>query len=157
MNCLYRESSWFLLMSKVCSQTYPWRSVSTWRLTTSPRATLISSLLKLNSETFLILPLLKHISCLRVRFLIKLMGWQWALPLPQWWLIFSWVTMKGFGWKTIRPPVFYFTDVMLTILFVYLTLNMTPLCFLTTSTTDIPTYISPWKKKWMEKSPFWMF
>ena len=42
MNCLYRERSWFPLMLKVCLQTYPWRSVSTWRLTTSPRATLIS-------------------------------------------------------------------------------------------------------------------
>ena len=40
---VYRESSWFPLMSKVCLQTYPWRSVSTWQLTTSPRATLISS------------------------------------------------------------------------------------------------------------------
>ena len=47
----------------------------------------------------------------------------------------------------IRPPVFYFTDAMLTILFVYLTLSMTLLCFLTTSTTDIPTYVSPWKKR----------
>ena len=41
--CLYWESSWFPLMSKVCLQTYPWRSVSTWRLTTSPGETLISS------------------------------------------------------------------------------------------------------------------
>ena len=85
------------------------------------------------------------------------MGWQWALPLPRCWLIFSWVTMKGFGWKTIRPPVFYFTDVILTILFVHLTLNMTLLCFLTTSMKDIPTYVSPWKKRWIKKSPFWMF
>ena len=82
------------------------------------------------------------------------MGWQWALPLPRCWLIFSWVTMKGFGWKTIRPPVLYFTDVMLTILFVYLTLNMTLLCFLTTSMTDIPTYVSPWKKRGIKKIPF---
>ena len=79
-----------------------------------------------------------------------LMGWQWALPLPRCWLIFSWATMTGFGWKTIRPPVFYFTDVMLTILFVYLTLNVTLLCFLTTSMTHIPTYVSPWKKRWIK-------
>ena len=45
---------------------------------------------------------------------------------------------------------------MLTILFVYLTLSMTLLCFLTTSTKDIPTYVSPWKKRWIKKSPFWM-
>ena len=82
------------------------------------------------------------------------MGWQWALPLPRCWLIFSWVTMKGFGWKTIKPPVFYFTDAMLTILFVYLTLNMTLFCFLTTLTTDIPTYVSPWKKRCIKKIPF---
>ena len=41
---------------------------------------------------------------------------------------------------------------MLTILFVYLTLNMTLLCFLTTSMTDISTYVSPWKKRWRKKS-----
>ena len=104
------------ILSKLPEESYPWRSVSTWRLTTSPRAILISSSLQLNSETFIILPLLKHISCLRVRFLIKLMGWQWALPLPRCWLIFSWVMMKGFGWKTSTPPVFYFIDAMLTIL-----------------------------------------
>jgi len=28
--------------------------------------------------------------------------------------------------------------------------------FLTTSTTDIPTYTSPWKKRWIKKSPSWM-
>jgi len=22
--------------------------------------------------------------------------------------------------------------------------------------TDIPTYVSPWKKRWIKKSPFWM-
>ena len=33
---------------------------------------------------------------------------------------------------------------------------MTLLCFLTTSTKDIPTYVSPWKKRWIKKSPFWM-
>ena len=27
--------------------------------------------------------------------------------------------MKEFGWKTIRPPVFYFTNALLTILFTY--------------------------------------
>ena len=43
---------------------------------------------------------------------------------------------------------------MLTILFVYLTLNMTLLCFLTTSMTDIPTYVSLWKKRWIKKIPF---
>ena len=78
-------------------------------------------------------------------------------PLARCWLIFSWVTMKGSGWKATRPPVFYFIDGMLRILFVYLTLNMTLLCFLTTSTIDIPTYVSPWKKRWIKKSPFWMF
>ena len=26
--------------------------------------------------------------------------------------------------------------------------------FLTASTTDIPTYVSPWKKRWIKKSPF---
>lgn len=82
----------------------------------------------------------------------------WALPLPRCWLIFSWVTTKGFGWKTIRPLLFYFTDAMLTILFFYLTLNTTLRCFLTTSTTDIQTYVSLWKKRWIKKkSPFWMF
>jgi len=62
--------------------------------------------------------------------------------------------MKGFGWKPIKLPEFYFTDSMLTILFVYLTLNMTLLCFVTTLTTDIPTYVLPWKKRWIKKDPF---
>ena len=31
---------------------------------------------------------------------------------------------------------------------------MTLLCFLTTSMTDIPTYVSLWKKRWIKKIPF---
>ena len=71
--------------------------------------------------------------------------------------VWRWGIKKNCGWKIFKAPKFYFVVDMLTTLAVYLTRNMMPFYFSTTSTLDTPTLAFLWKKKLITNYPFEMF